>query len=232
MLTVIQNFKDNIEEVEEYFHFLEKIENGHSLLNNNAGETFTIDSDLSRMLKANAFLIVYNLIEATIKSGLWEMFETIKADQVSYDKLIKEIQLLWIDHRIKLEYRTQDETVNTKILNIINQVLGQSLEYYQFKHQLKFDAGTLDINGINQTFKRHGLSNLPAHNLITESFRTIKKNRNYLAHGDMTFKECGKDYSFRDLRIIKCHIIRHLFKSLFSIKLFIEQKTYEKPILA
>jgi hypothetical protein len=232
MLTVIQGFKDNVNEVDEYFSLLKKIEEGYLHLQRGVGEVFPISSDLSRMLKANAVLIIYNLIEATIKSGLWELFENMKADNITYSSLIKEIQLLWIDNKIKFEYRTKDETVHMQILNVINAAMEQSLTYYNDKKQLKFDAGSLDIKGINATFKRHGLGVLPVHDLISDSFSRIKVNRNNLAHGEMTFKDCGKDYTYRDLRIIKCHVERFLLKSLFSIKTFIEAKTYRRPTVA
>lgn len=228
MLTVIQGFKDNVKEVDDYFVLLQKLEEGYLTLHNESGSTFHINSDLSRMLKANAVLIIYNLIEATIKNGLWELFENMKLDNLAYPALIKQIQLLWIDQRIKLEYNTRDETVNGQIMNVINAAMQQSLSYFQDKKQLKFDAGTLDVKGINLTFKRHGLAVISAHNLISESFSNIKKNRNNLAHGDKTFRDCGKDYSYRDLRIIKVHVERFLMKSLLSIKSFIDNKSYRQ----
>jgi hypothetical protein len=229
MLTVIQAFKDNVKEVENYFLLLQKIEDGYSSLQDGSGSTFHIDSDLSRILKANAVLIIYNLIEATIKNGLWELFENMKLDNLAYPALIEQIQLLWIDQRIKLEFKTKDETINSQIMNVIDAAMKQSLTYYRDKKLLKFDAGTLDVRGINTTFKRHGLSAISAHSLISESFSNIKTNRNNLAHGDKTFIDCGRDYSFRDLRTIKIHVERFLMKSLMEIKTFIDTKKYRRP---
>jgi len=226
MTTVFQDFKDTVEEVEHYFEFLQKIESGYTDLIKDK-QAYRIDTNLSRMFKANAFLILYNLVEATIKNGLWQMFETIKNDSISYQNLIKDLQLLWVAHKIKLEFKTHTDTVNKKLDKVILEALQTSISYYTDKSNIKFESGNLDIKGINKTFKKHGLNIISAHEFINESFSKTKSNRNYLAHGDMTFKDCGKDYSYRDLRIIKCHIVRTLLKSLFHIKDFINQEKYK-----
>ena len=81
---------------------------------------------------------------------------------------------------------------------------------------------------INQTFTAHGLSPVPQrHDNQEEAFKVTVRNRNKLAHGDQTFGECGKDYSFLQLEIFKNDIFEYLDRTLVETEDFIIQQRYK-----
>ena len=86
-------FNNRLAEVNKYFDFLEKIESEYKILMNHSKTlSFTIDDELLKILKANGFLILYNLIEATILNSIIAIFDEIKVDNLSYEKVSEKIK--------------------------------------------------------------------------------------------------------------------------------------------
>lgn len=82
-------FEDRTSEIEFYYSILLDIEN-------NTGKIQTIDnSKFFRILKSNFLLMLYNLIEACVVSGMLEIYESLKQSESSYNELIDAIQQLW-----------------------------------------------------------------------------------------------------------------------------------------
>ena len=75
---VIQDFNELSEEVSKYFIFLQDLEQGKVKLikeiqgNNKANK---IDVELENTLKASAYLLLYNLIESTMKNAIEAIFQ-------------------------------------------------------------------------------------------------------------------------------------------------------------
>lgn len=79
MNTVIQDFETRVEEVDKYFIFLESLINETTKLavSDSAGKykTQSIDSELAKTLKANGFLLLYNLVESTMRNAIEAIFD-------------------------------------------------------------------------------------------------------------------------------------------------------------
>ncbi|MDB5091561.1 MAG: hypothetical protein JWR09_5555, partial [Mucilaginibacter sp.] len=52
------------------------------------------------------------------------------------------------------------------------------------------------------------------------------EKRNLLAHGDLTFKECGKDFTIQQITDYKNHIIGYLKLMLENIEDYIDKKQF------
>jgi len=91
MQTVILDFQSRVQEVNQYFVFLEGLIQETTKLavveDNGEQKITAIDSDLGRTLKANAFLLLYNLIESTMRGAIEAIFDEISSKKVSFDSV-------------------------------------------------------------------------------------------------------------------------------------------------
>ena len=106
MIDAINDFEKTKLEINKYFNFLEKtndlsigIPHIHYPISP-ITPSYRIDEEVSKILKANAFLMLYNLVEATIKNGIWELLVKIEQEQIPYKDLKKELKNNNIEVRI------------------------------------------------------------------------------------------------------------------------------------
>jgi hypothetical protein len=70
---LIQDFSERSKEVSKYFIFLRNLEQGATKLSmksmgDNPSKIKVVDPELLKTLKASAFLLLYNLVEATMRN--------------------------------------------------------------------------------------------------------------------------------------------------------------------
>lgn len=233
MITAINDFNDTKNEIDKYFDFLEKVNDlsiGVPHIHypiDPSKPSYKIDQDVSKILKANAFLMLYNLIEATIKNGIWELLTKIQNEGVPYQDLKEELKNIWLDRKLQVEFKTKDETIVKQLYKVIENVLNDNLIFYTDKRQIKFESGNLNVPTIRKTAKRYGFNVVDiSHSDQEEAFKKVKKERNNLAHGDRTFSNCGKSYEFDDLKEYKDYVFDYLGRVLQSIKTFVDSRDY------
>jgi len=103
-----------------------------------------IDNELSKILKANGFLLLYNLIEATIKTSIDEIFIAIHTSNITFKSLTENLKSLWINQEIKdLKDNTFNvATLRTKVMNISESILNSELTI--FKSECVNISGNID----------------------------------------------------------------------------------------
>lgn len=225
------DFMRGKDEVNAYIKFLDIVENGNINLTNSTGVVaFTINTELSRTLKANAFLLLYNLIESTLRNGLFDVHDAIKSERVDYKDLESKFKKLLLDEQLrkKFEFGTRTESVTNIVYDIVDKIMSQPAFMYPDKRStVKFIGGNLDIDHIHETFKLYGITAVSVrHTDQKEAFETTKRNRNNLAHGNETFNECGKKYSSPQLIGFRDEIFDYLERVLDEIERFTDNKKY------
>ena len=102
MTTVLADFDERVIEIELYFEHLRLIEiRSAQLLLPNSGQIRRIDPDLIKVLKANCFLLLYNLMESSIRLALIEIYDKINGEQLNYSAVIDQIKRIWIGAKHK-----------------------------------------------------------------------------------------------------------------------------------
>ncbi|NEQ39764.1 MAG: hypothetical protein F6K40_27355, partial [Okeania sp. SIO3I5] len=92
---LFQNFNERSQEVSEYFIFIKSLQQGTTKLamESQAGKKVKeIDPELIKTLKASAFLLLYNLIESTMRDAIEEIFNEMKNQGVSFNKIRPELK--------------------------------------------------------------------------------------------------------------------------------------------
>ncbi|TAF29480.1 MAG: hypothetical protein EAZ70_02000 [Runella slithyformis] len=228
MITVRQEFADTFAEIDYYFEFIKKIDEGYTNLQNFEGDKLRISTELLSILKANAYLLLYNVIEATIRNAIWEIFIQIKANSVHYKDLRKEIREILIGRKIELEFKTKDDTIIRQVHDMIEKAFQNSQDLYPPKRDLKISAGSLTTEKIREALKKYGVGDVRTqHTKEKEVFDDTKQKRNNLAHGEITFQECGKPLSYLDLEEKKKYIKKYLTRVLDEVESYLLNQQYK-----
>jgi len=93
---LIQDFTERSKEVSKYFIFLKSLEQSTTKLSmsckNNSSKIKDIDPELLKTLKASGFLLLYNLVEATMRNVIEAIFDELKSEGISYDQIRPELK--------------------------------------------------------------------------------------------------------------------------------------------
>ena len=153
------NFKDKATEIDLYFDFLKKVVvSGASLKlpNKPKSKAVPFDAELQKILKANAIILLYNLIESSIRNGLAYIYDSIANEGVNYWHLRKELQVLWLENWLKPDSNRSFDASTKKIQDIIEKILDA--EVASFDIDLVPIRGNLDAMRIRDLSKKYGFS--------------------------------------------------------------------------
>jgi len=226
MNSVILDFEERVKEIELYFNHLKLILEKEAMLyfpNNQTRKTKIIELELTKVLKANCFLLLYNLSESSIRQALIEIYNHISSKNIDYNLVNDEIKKIWITHHYKdFKKLNVDEILNV-LNNIANDIINVNFETTNIKI-----GGSIDRRKINYFAKTIGFSDKVHHTLNNgNKLHLVKTRRNQLAHGEISFAQCGKNYSKEDLLKTKSQTIKYLRKILLNIKDYLESEKYK-----
>lgn len=214
-------FQERREEVEAYFEHVEDISLRNAQLFFPEGHFKTLDADLKHILLANTFLLIYNLVESTISSAVEAIFIEIKEEAVPYDTIRSSIQKEIIDNIRK-------NVATDSFIGTVNHIAIDILNHYPKPRELF--SGNIDAVTIKDISRKYGFStNTDALKTKNgEKLTTVKKRRNQLAHGFVSFKQCGKERPLEAVKIIKTESLLYIEQILNNITQFLDEKKYLK----
>lgn len=211
-------FEDRVSEIEFYYSIMIEIENGSDKIQ-------TIDNPrFQRILKSNLLLMLYNLVEACVVSGLMEIYESIKNSNIGYNELIDEIRKIWSNYEIGQLHLSGAgrKAYEERVQDIINQVLLN--QPIILNRESRRFSGNLDARAIKELCDKHRIRYVASDN--DGCLRTVKEKRNNLAHGDESFGDCARDITLTDLEHIKDEVIKFIKGILIGMKAYHDNKNY------
>jgi hypothetical protein len=224
MKIIFEKFNERVIEVNLYFKFLNSVlSTDIHLHSTNTGMGQPVDVEIQKILKANFFLILYNLIEAIIRESIQEIYDSMERDKLSYKLTRPEIQKIMINHRCK-QIR---ESNSTNFAREIEKLLADAIDDVV----VKMDADSIPISGSLDARKIREIAKIFGFSETTKKAKgadllIVKNQRNSLAHGESTFSECGRVYNINDLERIKDDVIWFLEDILKNIKAYIDAGDY------
>jgi len=220
-----RDFLNRKEEVEEYFLFLKILNNDNISIKYTHGreeKEKNISNKLQRIFIANSFLILYNIIESTVRNSIIEIYDKIKDDGIGYQNLSHNLQKIWVNQKIDnlKEGAFNHSTLQSNIQNIADNILTQEIIILSSDN---IDiSGNIDAQKIRELADRFGFEKSRDGRYLED----IKKKRNRLAHGEQTFHDIGKDFSFNQLNDFKENTFDYLENVIEKIEVFLEREEY------
>lgn len=219
MIDVIRQFRARTDEIDTYFSHLEDLLVENAQLVFNDGTKKTISVDLAQILRANAFLLLYNLVESSISQAIEQIHLEIVNEGIDYNKINDSVRkeiIKYIKRDISLEI----------FVSQVRDIMIDIVKFYPTSRKLF--SGNIDAKKIREVADRYGFSHITDSSRTRDGsqLRTVKTRRNDLAHGFISFQECGKDYTIQEVVLMKNEVVLYLTEILQNIKSYIDNKEY------
>ncbi len=220
-----EDFENRKSEIENYFKFLSIFDNDETKLEYKKQGTIVterIQPQFQIILIANAFLLLYNLIESTVRNSIIEIYTKIEDDEITFEELSENLQKIWVKQEIDnfKENNFKPETLQKYVLDLAKEILDKETIKLS-KKKMEF-SGNLDAGEIRRLADKIGF-NKP---LNGRNLEEIKNKRNRLAHGEQTFCDVGKDFTVKKLTDFKKETFSYLSNIINNIENFIRTKNY------
>lgn len=142
------DFDKRKDEVENYFSFLsilgdyENTRLKYKKVDDLVEEKISIQ--LQNILIANGFLLLYNVIEATVRHSILEIYYAIEDNEISFEQLSESLKKIWLEQSTDnfKEGNFKQDTLRDTILKITESILTKET-IFLFKDKLDF-SGNLD----------------------------------------------------------------------------------------
>lgn len=229
MRLVKQSFEERVEEVDKYLRVLEKLESPSVVLFDKLTrrEKRVFEEGSLKVMKATVFLLIYNVVESSIRSAFGELYGVIVREGKTASDLKGEFRKIWIKQR----YNAIDEdSASTRTFRELTETLIEEITsggVVALDEKWLPVSGNLDSDTIRQVCNRHGITpQVHKQAFGGAELRTVKKHRNALAHGNTSFADCGQQYTVSDLYRIKRQAVIYVRGILKSIEKFIDSSGY------
>lgn len=206
MVAAEETYSSRCREIERFFEMLKFMGSNRDLklsgcdsLNVATSNTYSIGRDLEKTLKASAYLMLYNLVEASMTNAIDAIHQHIANERVGFDELKEDVRRI----AIKGFKKTSSSEIPSELLDA-KIPISSALIWLGFDKKDLF-SGNLDGRLIKDTAKEYGFQ-LAEHDKSASrdgsGLLSVKTKRNELAHGGISFEDCGQDVSVDELFII------------------------------
>ncbi|MGL1956907.1 MAG: MAE_28990/MAE_18760 family HEPN-like nuclease [Colwellia sp.] len=233
MLEIIEDFESRVIEVELYFNFIEQTSKLNASITDLAEDCavpIKIDSDLKKILKANLFLLLYNLIESSFTKALNRLIKDINDSKNTYGMLIPEIRKIWLQDETKF-FNKKTPNVNGKTENKLDYyfpIIDNLLDHILQIPENEKISGNLDAQNIRAFTAKYGILSHSINTAKSKRLYNVKEKRNELSHGNISFLECGRAETPSSLKEIKDEVISFMRAVLCEFETKIEQQYYKR----
>ena len=224
MKTVIAEFEERVAEIELFFRHVEAIEekDGKLSVAASTGRRLRgLDPQLVKVLKANLFLLLYNLTESSMRQAIMQILDTISQERIMYSQASDEIKRLWIEFGHKRFKNRSTQEIFDSLKGLAKDVIR-----VEFRSEI-ISGGNVDARKIREFGGTYGFS-CKTHRNANNGVRLhdVKCRRNDLAHGLVSFAQCGRNYTVSDLRQTKHQVIMYLRAVLRNIDRYLNAKQF------
>jgi hypothetical protein len=238
---VKSTFQDRINEIEIYFELVNNIEiaagSGCARFKINDSD-YQIKPQQQKMMYSGIYLQLYNLVELTI-TMLLEAVERNAAQGINGElsKLSNKMKKLYVKSVACPNDILSNEKRFEKAMDLFEQVMNIK------PIELKIPSGgggnwdTIEISRISETIGVEIRLPKPLNTKINKAFRNdkkpiwlIKEIRNKLAHGSLSFSECGENHVASDFRNLIDIVKDYLNCVINAYETFINNSQYKEVV--
>lgn len=211
------DFQARKREISRYIRFVDEIAREKLTIVDSRSKDNVYDSgvqsELIKTLKASAFLLLYNLLESTLKNSIEAIFDELQGKGVNFDSCRDELRHVVLGN---LKRRNIDDVV-PDISRIATDLISAT-----FRKDTLF-SGNVDGRLVRATAKEYGF-NAPRRS--SDELFVVKSNRNDLAHGNKTFSEVGREYDMRRVKGITNEVFHYLSELIDNVETYLENEHY------
>lgn len=204
-------------EIQLYIKFLNNTEENQHILEETLG-VVEESKILRKVLFANTYLLLYNLVESTVRDSIQEIFDHFEQEGVAFDELSDKLKVLILTNVKGYQPSTFVENVNVLAIDIV----------YKSFDSKNVASGNIDAKEIRKIANKYGFSSVTEYSECKngEKLLEVKEKRNNLAHGIVSFSECGRDASLGDIKTAFNEVSAYISNIKDNIQEFIAERKY------
>lgn len=228
-------FTERLTEIDEYLDFLSAVDNELKSGPPKIG-TQVISETQQRILLSSLYLQLYNLVEATISKCIEAISKAATDDSKRWipadlsEEILREWVRFWAKTHSDLNYENR---LNASLSMCQHLISSSPIECFEMDDG---GGGNWDDDKIKKLSRRLGLSlqiTDDTNRKVKEplfnnegALKKIRQLRNKLAHGNISFRECGESITVSDLRDIKDRTASYLEEVVCSFENYINSYCY------
>lgn len=231
MKNFIQDFKERINEIDEYFDFasfIDEIETHkkQEISYNGSIKKYIPKRDLQKILRSNCYILLYNIVESCIRNAILSVYDCIHDQSLTYSELSPRLQDIWISNKTK-QAQVTEKAIKSWLKGLMKEVALRS-KIVLDKESIQI-SGNLDYENIQKIVNTYGFFGkiLGDKTQIENALNKIKRERNLLAHGNKTFTQSGEIILMSELIKLKDTTSSYLEQLLKNIEDYIDQERYK-----
>ena len=228
-MDILEKYKKRAEEVNIFFEFVTNVESIETYKQNKIDFSAFVTRDLQKILRANCFLLLYNLVESTIKNSIWEIYDTIEDEKLKYDCISEKMKEIWLEEKAKeLNELASSNKIQKNIKSFIEK--SENEHFISFSKERVSISGNLDYRSISKLILKYGFFgqlNINNEKILRKALLKIKSERNALAHGNKSFRESAEIITIQQLNEYRIEILDYLLQITKNALKFLENGKYK-----
>ena len=222
MIAIKNDFEKRVEEIELYFKHLELFSEKAAFIKTPmSSRKKIVDQELLKVMKATCFLLLYNLVESSVSQSLTYICDSVTSKSKTYGEVKPEMKKIWIKHK----HKNFKEKSTESIYDILQTMSDEIINIEGFEGVSI--SGNIDGQKIKEIAKMMGFPSKVHYTAGKgEKLHVVKTRRNKLAHGEESFSECGRSYTYADLTLIKNQVIRYMRQILKNIEFYLSSQSF------
>ena len=179
-----------------------------------------------KIMRASFYLIMYNVVESTMNSIITTIIDSINDEHTEMMKLSKQYRELYMNGLFSgISSETKLHEIRRDMVKGIEEHIPIHIEHFKFN-----TSGNVDYDYVVSTLgclKCRG-------NIVHDETKTrnamtrTKENRNHLAHGDVSYSDCGAGIVLTTIEDDYSHIKNFFTQILQQLSDFIDNKKFLK----
>jgi hypothetical protein len=213
----LADFEDRKRQVRHYLAIVVAAERKATL-----GRTTRTQERRLLTLRAGTFLLLYNLIESTIRRAVDAIHDRIVTEQIPFPALNLQLRKEVIRRFILDAKPDKNHTMSDFPAEFVAIALDQGIKL----------SGNVDARRIRELAECYGFSSDTDRERTWSGadLLTIKSQRNALAHGFQSYEDVGRDYPAKELLAINRRSISYMREILTNISAYLDGYGYKESL--
>ncbi|HDM8176539.1 TPA: hypothetical protein P0E27_003780 [Vibrio harveyi] len=211
-------------EIEAYITLLQALSSDGSIVKDIDDNETNVTSIQQKVCKASCYLLIYNLVEATVKNGVQSIYNRIKDEGLGFNAMMDLLKKVW--------WHSRGESLTSTAKN---DLIDTVYNYYCETHsegELDFNdfisgvSGNMDADGVRNVCHKYGIP------VVGDGrhLGSVKTYRNWLAHGNKSFSDIGQDVTVTELIEIKNNVFSFLDEYVVNVNTYLDNRSYRANI--